>query len=92
MKTLNFQPIHQDSVACKAMELKSKIEYTKNYLKNYSLDMADFQIKEYKELIKEDSEQLQQYIVELKNNESVFNQFLYLYGLTVTVFIAKYLL
>lgn len=92
MEKINFKPIHQDSIPCKCIELKKQIDYYCAKISPNFDDMEDWQINEYKQVYKDNIEALNGFICNMRANESIFNEVLSCYNLTVTTFIRKYLI
>ena len=92
MKKINFNPIHQDSIPCKCIELKKQIDYYSTKIAPNFDELEDWQINEYVQVHKQNIEALNGHIVHMRANESIFNELLNAYNLTVTIFIRKYII
>lgn len=91
MTTLKLQPKHEDTVIAKMLSLKSQINYHIENVAPFYSEMEKYEAKEYKEIYSENVTELnekKQYILE---NEMLFNNILSLYGLTVTIFLVRFI-
>ena len=92
MNTIKLNAKHQDSVIGQILELKNQITYhTENIAPFYS-EMQAWEAKEYKSVYDENISRLSELKNMLIENESIFNEILSSYNLTVAVFINKYIL
>lgn len=92
METIKFKPIHQDSIPCKCIELKKQIDYYSTKIAPNFDELEDWQINEYVIVHKQNIEALNGHIIHMRANESIFNELLNAYNLTVTIFIRKYII
>lgn len=92
METLSLKPQHQSSVIGQLLELKSQLQFHKTEIAPKFYQMEKWEQKEY---IKVDSDNqnefdtLKSYLIV---NESIFNDILNHYNLSVAVFVNKFLL
>lgn len=91
MKTLQLTPQDQNNVIGKSLELKRSIEYITNDVKPHFEQMESWEVKEYKNVLENDSNELEQNKAYMMENQSVFNNVLSKYDLTVVTFISKFL-
>ena len=92
METINFKENHLGTLPDLAIRLKNQIEFYKEYISPDFDDMEDWEINEYKQVHKQNIEQLTQYIKEMIDNETIFNALLSCYNISTTVFCRKYLI
>ena len=94
MKTLNtikdLTPLHQDSLLWNLMELVEKINYIHNEVLSHRDELEEWEAKEYDGVLSDHYATLEGTRDHIRDNESVFNEMLSTYGLTVTTFINKF--
>lgn len=88
MKKVVLKPKHRDTVLFKVQANAKAISFFKENIEPKFSSMEEWEIKEYKlahEIAKQTLKKLNDFMIE---NESVFNEMLFEYNLTVTTFIA----
>ena len=91
MKTLQLTPQDQNNLIGKSLELKRSIEYITNEVKPHFEQMESWEVKEFKSVLENDSKELDETKAYMMENQSVFNELLLKYDLTVVTFISKFL-
>ena len=92
MKSSELKPQHQTSVIGRMLDIRNQIIYLKNNVIPFSYKMEKWEYKEYSlqfNNYKQELDELSDYIYK---NESLFNEILSNYNLSVSVFINKYIL
>lgn len=92
MKTLTLKPQHETSVIGQMIQLVSSINYHKNEIAPRLQDAELFERKEYEAMNNENIQSLSEMKAYIIENENVFNDLLSSYGLSVSVFINKFIL
>ena len=92
MKTLALKPQHETSVIGQMIQLASSINYHKNEIAPRLQDAVPFERKEYEAMNNENIQSLSEMKAYIIENESTFNNLLSSYGLSVSIFINKFIL
>jgi len=92
MKTLALKPQHETSVIGQMIQLVSSINYHKNEIAPRLHEAELFERKEYEAMNNENIQSLSEMKAYIIENESTFNNLLFSYGLSVSVFINKFIL
>ena len=92
MKTLALKPQHETSVIGQMIQLASSINYHKNEIAPRLQDAEPFERKEYEAMNNENIQSLSEMKAYIIENESTFNNLLSSYGLSVSIFINKFIL
>ena len=90
-REFNFSNIHADSLPFKSLELKKQIDYYNNVIKSNFENIDEWKVKEYVACYKDNIKQLNYNIKTMLSNESIFNDLLACYNITVIIFCRKYL-
>ncbi len=90
MKLLKLKPQHEDTIIAKYLTLLNSVNHNKLNIEPYYNNMELWQQKEYIEVNNENLKQLEIFKQIMINNQSIFNDILSHYNITVTLFLYCY--
>lgn len=90
MKAENLKPQHQTSAIGQLLELKAQVVYHELNIAPFYSEMEAWEKKEYAGVYAKNIDALNQLKKHVIENESLFNDILNSYGLSVSVFLSKY--
>lgn len=90
MKVTDLKAQHQVTAVGKMLDAKSQIEYLNAEVVPFFTNMEKWEVDEYKAVLKDHTNLIEKLKAFIIKHEAIFNDILWYYDLTVTVFIAKY--